>query len=68
MVRKQPRLSCARDLRLELRIPPHVIDVDRHAERAGFLRIECIAHIERLPERVDARAVGGLHRVQGLDG
>ncbi|MDT4853188.1 hypothetical protein FQZ97_874450 [compost metagenome] len=45
-----------------------MIDVERHAEHAGLARIEFVAQVERMLERVDAGAVGRLHRVQGLDG
>ena len=44
-----------------------MIDVERDAERAGALRIELVADIERLLRRVHAGAVGGIGRMQRLD-
>ena len=74
---EQALAAGARDLRFELRVPPHVIDVDGDAERgaagavdahgAALRRVERIAQVERLLHRVDAGAVGRVHRMQRLD-
>src|SRR5436190_21623623 len=47
VIGEHPLLSGARDLLLELRVPPDVIDVERHAEAIAQL----LADIERLLER-----------------
>ena len=39
-----------------------------NAEHAGALRIEFVAQVERLLQRVDAGALRRLHRMQRLDG
>src|SRR5258708_9203347 len=54
----------AGNLRLETRIPPGVINVDVDAEPGA----ERVAEIVGLGQRVDASAVGGVHRVERLDG
>ena len=54
------RAICAPDLR----IPPGVIDVDGDADA----RAKRVAQIERLLERVHARAIAGVHRMQRFDG
>src|ERR1700741_5168677 len=59
----QDALTRSSYLTLELRIPPHVVDVDGDAEPFP----ERVAQVEGLLERIDARALGGLHRVQRLD-
>ena len=58
----QPVAAGARDLRLELGIPPDVVDVDRDTERgrarvvdaarSAARRVECIAQVERLFRRL----------------
>ena len=45
-----------------------MVDIERHAERAPAIRVEGVAEVEGMTERVHAGAVGGVHRVQGLDG
>jgi hypothetical protein len=44
-----------------------VIDVDSDPQCAASIGIDRVAEIERLLERVDAGAVGGVHRMQRLD-
>src|SRR5258708_1589180 len=61
-------LSGAFDLRQYIRVPPDVIDVERDAEQTGPVGIKRVADIERLLCRVDAGAVGGIGRMQRLDG
>ena len=63
VIGEQPLLSRAPDLLLELRVPPHVVDVASDADPVAKL----VADVERLLERVDARALGGLHGMQRLD-
>src|SRR5688572_15341128 len=64
VIGEHPFLCGAADLLLELRIPPHVVDVHGNADAIA----ERIADVERLFKRVDARALRGLHGVQRLDG
>ena len=56
-------LARARDLLLEVRIPPHVIGVDHDA---GALA-QFLAEVVRLRERIHAGAVRRVHRVERLD-
>ena len=65
---QQPRVPGAFDLLLQFGVPPDVIQVHRHAERAAGLRVEQVADIQRLLQRVDAGAVCRVHRVQRFDG
>src|SRR5690606_19816623 len=62
------RHTGALDLAVDVRVPPDVVDVDGDAEAAPALRIEPIADVERLPERVHAGAVGGVHWMKRFDG
>jgi predicted dehydrogenase len=52
----------------ELRVPPGVVEVERHAERARAAGVEGIADVEGVAQGVDARTFGTLHRMQRLDG
>ncbi len=55
--------SGAGDLALERRVPPDMIDIDGDADAVA----QRIAEIIGLGQRIDAGAVGGIHRVQRLD-
>ena len=57
----------ALDAGLQIRIPPDVIDVDRHAQTGLAVRRELVAQRVRLRERVDAGAIRRVHRMERLD-
>ncbi len=59
-------LACEINLRLQLRVPPDVIDIHRDTHRSG--RTERIANLMRLAHRVHRAAIIGIHRMQRLDG
>src|SRR5262245_7712723 len=52
-----------RDLPFEIRVPPDVIGVDRHADAVA----QRVAEVESVRQRVHAGAVGRVHRMQRLD-
>src|SRR5262245_20352860 len=56
----QDSIAGARDLALEVGIPPYVIGVDGDADAVTDL----VADVEGLRERVHARAVRGVHGMQ----
>src|SRR5258708_23273883 len=57
--------AAAGDLRLERRIPPDVIHVNRDANER---RLERLDHVVGLAERVHGRAAIRSHRVERFDG
>src|SRR5215510_6109088 len=65
--REQPLVARALDLELQLRVPPHVVHVDRYADPGPVVAGKLVAQVERLFHRVHARAIGAVHRVQRLD-
>ena len=68
MKRENSPLAGALDLRLALRVPPHMVRIDRDADGAALTAIELVAQIKRLAQRIHAGAIGALHRMQRLDG
>src|SRR6187402_2746889 len=52
------------DLSIDLGIPPHMIDVDDHAD---LLCRELVGDVERLAQRHDHRAIRSEHRMKRLD-
>src|SRR5205085_2202475 len=53
------------DLLLEVRVPPKVVDVHRHAHLRG---VQFNGHVVGLGQRVDGGAGVGVHGVERLDG
>ena len=68
MKREQALLAGTGNLLLKFWIPPDVIHVHCDAECAAARRIKLVAQVESMFQRVDAGALGCLHRVQRLDG
>src|SRR3546814_14113189 len=68
LVRSQHAFGRPVDLRLQLRVPPNVINVNSHAEMAvGRATAQRIADVERLAQRVHAGAIGSIHRMQRFE-